>query len=856
MQLRGRAADLAKQIERDLPEFTVHDVSHLDALWELADLIAGPKFTITPAEGFVIGAAFLIHDLGLALAAYPEGIDEIEKTSLWADLVAAILKERLGRAPRPTEIEKPGPDIIEEAKPRLLRELHAQHAERLALVSWVDSSTGERLYLLDDSNLRADYGAVIGKIAHSHWWAVGELQRHLSLELGAPGSLPGEWTVNPLRIACVLRAADAAHLDERRAPRFLRSLRRPTGLAAEHWAFQAKLNQPRLQADRLVYTASSPFEAHEAPAWWICYDSLRTVDGELRAIDALFADLGMPRFAANALLGVETPEQFVKYVPTRDWLPVDTKIRVSDVAGLVRSLGGENLYGRDQTVPLRELIQNASDAVRARRLVDSRSASWGRIIVRLGQDDAGHWIEVEDTGVGMSPDVLTGSFLDFGRSGWESDVVLNEFPTLLSKGFESTGKYGIGFFSVFMWGERARITTRRYDAALADTLQLDFTADLSLRPILRNCPTTLGLRDAGTRVRIWFAEQPSSPTGLLAESTLEEICTRLAPSLAVDLVVETADGKQVRVISASDWRQIDAPELIRRIKPVTHQLRSLGLSKMTERSQRELLKSLLETNLREIADDTGEIVARGCVVPWKEFYNDTGIVTVGGLVSCRLTGVGGIFLGSSLTASRQVAIPSVPAETLAAWASEQASLLSCCDELTSEQKADCAATIRRCGGDTADLPIAETETGWVSYRELGRMDNLPDEVYLLQDAAYYLLSNPYDAAPIAVRLHDNVFAVAVSWPAILQPGSRHPWVDWPPRQKDEVWREWSFAKHSLEGVLIEAVATVWKASIPAVLKASLHSTDKTTYEREIGLMPNGNSIRKNVDILRNPATSR
>src|ERR1044071_10449113 len=64
LKCRERASMIAGEIAHDLPEFTVHDVTHLDALWEMADLIAGEGISITPTEAFVLGGAFLIHDLG------------------------------------------------------------------------------------------------------------------------------------------------------------------------------------------------------------------------------------------------------------------------------------------------------------------------------------------------------------------------------------------------------------------------------------------------------------------------------------------------------------------------------------------------------------------------------------------------------------------------------------------------------------------------------------------------------------------------------------------------------------------------------------------------------------------------
>jgi hypothetical protein len=60
---RQRAATLGGEIPRDLRFFTVHDVTHLDALWEMADLVAGPDYPLTPAEVFVLGGAILVHDL-------------------------------------------------------------------------------------------------------------------------------------------------------------------------------------------------------------------------------------------------------------------------------------------------------------------------------------------------------------------------------------------------------------------------------------------------------------------------------------------------------------------------------------------------------------------------------------------------------------------------------------------------------------------------------------------------------------------------------------------------------------------------------------------------------------------------
>src|SRR5690606_25580216 len=125
----------------------------------------------------------------------------------------------------------------------------------------------------------------------------------------------------------------------------------------------------------------------------------------------------------------------------------------------IRSLGGEELYGKDPTVPLRELIQNSSDAIRARRFFEGRDNDFGEVVVSLFEREGSSCLRVEDNGIGMSKRVLTQYLLDFGCSFWSKPQVQEEFPGLLSSGFQSTGKYGIGFFSVFMASDKVKIIT-------------------------------------------------------------------------------------------------------------------------------------------------------------------------------------------------------------------------------------------------------------------------------------------------------------------------------------------------------------------------------------------------------------
>ncbi len=98
----------------------------------------------------------------------------------------------------------------------------------------------------------------------------------------------------------------------------------------------------------------------------------------------------------------------------------------------------------------------------------------GKIRVKFGEDANGTYIEISDNGVGMSSLVMTQSLLDFGQSFWGTNLMHKEFPLLEAKGYSSTGKYGIGFFSVFMLGSKVQVISRKYLLGREQTHVLDF----------------------------------------------------------------------------------------------------------------------------------------------------------------------------------------------------------------------------------------------------------------------------------------------------------------------------------------------------------------------------------------------
>jgi hypothetical protein len=375
LQFRATVEPLAAEIARSMPMFTDHSIAHIDALWDTASLVTGGSFPINAAEAFVLGGAFLLHDVGMGLASLSGGLAEIEADPSFDDLFASA-RRRLQRADPFGTSEAVERAAREETIANLLRLRHARQAERLVTATF-QTSDGETFYLLQDVVFRQTFGSLIGRIAASHWWPVSELKAFEQPQGSCPDH-PAEWEVDPLKIACILRLADAAHIDHRRAPTYLHAFRRPSGVSRDHWYFQEHLTRPRVSADRLEYTATRPFSRNDAPAWWLAWETICTINEELRQVDALCADLRRPRFAVRSVAGADSPKRLALYVRTDGWEPIDARLRVTAAAELIANLGGEDLYGHKPEVAIRELIANAADATRARGVHDAMPAALRR----------------------------------------------------------------------------------------------------------------------------------------------------------------------------------------------------------------------------------------------------------------------------------------------------------------------------------------------------------------------------------------------------------------------------------------------------------------------------------------------
>ena len=497
--LREKAAHLTSKISEALPHLTIHDITHLDALWDVADIIVGEDFPLNPLEAYVFGSAVLLHDAALCFQAYAGGQDGLRETVEWRDAYARLssLTDTVEETRREADFEA-------------LRHLHASHAPVLACDPWKTLS-GDLIYLIEDVELRENYGRLIGEIAASHHWDIEVVAERFSNPRPPAHFFQSNWIIDPLKIACMLRVADAGHMDGARAPSFLLKLLEMNSVSQAHWISQNHLGRvfvnPQDQT-QLIIASTSPFLANEAAAWWVAFDAITLFNKEIQSCNEVLcnpANGTHPQFARQSVVGAGNIDELKKYVETSNWEPTDTKIHVSDVASLIQRLGGAELYGTEDKleIVIRELIQNSSDAISARQAIDGGNFN-GSIFVRLINNPKkdSYVLQIDDNGIGMSSKTLTDDLMDFGKSFWKSSRASQEFPGIHSSGHSPIGRFGIGFFSIFMIAESVKVFSRRYDDGLDAVRCLTFANGLSLRPILsEHRPENFGM-DISTRIEI------------------------------------------------------------------------------------------------------------------------------------------------------------------------------------------------------------------------------------------------------------------------------------------------------------------------------------------------------------------
>lgn len=633
ISFRENMIGILDEVRRDFPNLTDHSIDHVDNLWRIASLITGENYPVNPLEGFILGCSFLVHDSVLGYKAFG-GKDALRNTIAWTDNYHDILGTQYD-----TEEGRQRIDF------KVIRQLHAKNCGDI-LSRQFEGIDGKFRYLLTDDKMRKHYSQLIGDIASSHHWETEKITT-LSSQVNGIAEFPENWIICPRKLACILRCADAAAIDSGRAPDYLFRVLQLNGVSKDHWVAQNRLGVALDVNDhnRMVITSTHDFEESDFSAWNVAYDAVKVIEEELNKCQDILS--AREQFQVKSVAGAKSRKSLATYIKTRGWMPSDVSVHISDVAHLIMTLGGKELYGKDdlQLIVLRELIQNARDAIRARKLLEGEENFSGKIDIKVSKSGGDVMVSVTDNGVGMSLETISHSLLNFGSSFWHEDSVNVEFPGLKTAGFNSVGQFGIGFFSVFMIAKSVVLETRKYTEGLKDAHLVKFPDGLTLAPIFANHTSTSTAYSTIVSLKLdekyknWPIEYVAK-RNKINESNFNvpfaAMLSTLVAGLDVDVYYQEFEAEPIRI-----HHRIDAPDLDKKAW-----LRSLALADYQHDRD---LDDYIEANYKRLCyiyDDHHRIAGLAAIgtrfLPYDDFLGGS---TVGGLLSGLHSRTGEYWIG-------------------------------------------------------------------------------------------------------------------------------------------------------------------------------------------------------------------
>lgn len=165
------------------------------------------------------------------------------------------------------------------------------------------------------------------------------------------------------------------------------------------------------------------------------------------------------------------------------------------------------LYNDNPSFGVRELVQNAVDACRARMAIDKEynaKTNFTHVTVSLNKD--AKLFSIVDTGIGMNIEEIENYFLTIGSSydsciEWqktrdEANERNNNDETKNNERVFRTGHFGIGILAAFLLGPKITVKTKRLNSEKG----YEFT--LSLKQSFIQIKTNYQLEDYGTTIEI------------------------------------------------------------------------------------------------------------------------------------------------------------------------------------------------------------------------------------------------------------------------------------------------------------------------------------------------------------------
>lgn len=504
------------------PEYTIHGSKHVNNVLEISDrLIPIPCMDALDCRDLgIFILSVLLHDIGMFLekeglhqlisGRYKEekipDLDEYSWQEEWERYLNKVrrypdkvLLHLFGSAAQiqipPADMSQLRPiDILVYGD--FLRQFHPRLAHQMALSGFMGQETMD---LFQGVDMDREIRELTGLLVRSHGIALRDAYPFLSDRYLPPQQPKG---IPIFYLMSLLRIADHLDAGQGRAPRQIQAMDRqfsPASQAEWNW------NQAIDYHDYLWDRPKETLFIHAQPQNTVQYQQVKNwLLGIQRELDLCWAVLGeYYGQEQDCLLSIRRVNSNVTDPKTKAYFEqmyVTRPVGLTINPDILELLIGP-LYDNNPSCGVRELVQNAVDACRERRVKEQRQHNLeykGKVEVIV--DTREKYLLVCDNGIGMAEDTLIDYYLTAGSSYRNSDQWADAFIVDQKSTVPRTGKFGIGVLSAFLLGSRIHVETRSVDKQ--DGLFFDFKLGDSMINVSKSRNI-----EVGTKIKIQLTDK-------------------------------------------------------------------------------------------------------------------------------------------------------------------------------------------------------------------------------------------------------------------------------------------------------------------------------------------------------------
>ena len=441
-------------------QYTVHDISHINKMLKLAEWLI-PETTknkMTSAEWLMLTLSIYLHDLGMVVSK-----KEFEQRNSNAKFIE--FKEKTIASATP-EYKK----AAEDEKYLYQEFVRSNHAFRIR--EWLENR-GQNIYGNADAQceilnqtldgLFEKFKNDLGMVCESHHR--DDLDDFNKYKISSKYGDDEQEIVNLNYIAIILRCADLLHITSDRTPSIERKLLDISNpISILEWEKQRAVTSVCPQAKR-----NSEGNIDET----ITKDTIE-IHAYFSGSDTAEAFFGLSSYLQYVKKELETCHKIAQIARMKEntyhefpWKNIDEsnietegfetkKLEFTiEQDNILKLLVGHTLYN-DSSVVVRELSQNAIDAIKLQAIESSKNAHGtydGSIVIEWNKSD--RILSFSDNGTGMTIYDIENFLLKVGSSKYRQKQFKEEY-----KDFNPISRFGIGILTCFMVANDVDIETK------------------------------------------------------------------------------------------------------------------------------------------------------------------------------------------------------------------------------------------------------------------------------------------------------------------------------------------------------------------------------------------------------------